>query len=246
LIFLHGLGDISSDWFDEGLVLENYIELLEKKEIRPMMLIFPESGYNGKSWYSNFYKNKAARYEDYFINELYKEIKGQWQITNFSIAGYSMGGYGALKLALKNLDKFYVIGSFSGATNLVRMALDRSCLWFFKFLYMPKFLFKSKEAGDFLDIFSSWGWKMLKENPYTLMKKVPENFRKNRYFYLSVGEDDHDNYKMLQQWIDTVFHMKKLGYNFKGNLCLGEGHTWDYVAEDMKNFLIYMEEKLGE
>lgn len=246
LFFLHGLGNDMYEWIEKGLVIDNYLNLFENSKIRPLLLIFVNSGNNGKSWYSNFYGQKAKRYEDFFMKEFYNEIKGQWQIKKFGIAGYSMGGYGAFKLGLKNLDKFFVVGSFSGATNLVRMAINRSSLWMFKFLYIPKFLFKDVEERDFLTIFSSWGYRILKEDPYELMKKVPRNIIDERYFYLSVGKKDYINYKMLQQWLDTVLQLKKLNYRFKGNLCLGEEHTWNYVAEDMKNFLIYFEEKLGE
>ncbi|MGF6907232.1 alpha/beta hydrolase-fold protein [Fusobacterium sp. PH5-44] len=246
LFFLHGLGNDMYEWIDKGLAINNYLNLFEQGKIRPLLLIFVNSGNHGKSWYSNFYGQKSKRYEDFFMKEVYSEIKDQWKINRFGIVGYSMGGYGAFKLGIKNLDKFLIIGSFSGATNLVRMAVNRSCLWIFKFLYIPKFLFKSSEEKDFLTVFSSWGYKILKEDPYELMKKVPKSLIDKRYFYLSVGKNDYINYKMLQQWIDTVIQLKKLNYKFKGNLCLGEEHTWDYVAEDMKNFLIYFEEKLGE
>lgn len=49
---------------------------------------------------------------------------------------------------------------------------------------------------------------------------------------------------MLQQWLDTVRRMKKHKYNFIGYLCKNETHTWEYVARDLKNFLVYFNEKI--
>ena len=155
-----------------------------------------------------------------------------------------MGGYGAFKLGLKHLDIFKVVGSFSGAISIVRMSVNRRVIRLFNFLYIPKFLFNDVDKLHFLKVFGSWGYKILKEDPYTIIKKLDKSKYKERYFYTSVGEKDVETHLMLQQWLDTVGRMKKHNYNFIGYLCKDETHTWEYVARDLKNFLVYFNEKI--
>ncbi len=244
LILLHGLRDCPEDWLERGRIRENYLTLLKDKKIGKMNIILVNSGYDGMGWYTNFYKDSSHQYERYFIRELIPALKEEFPKSEFGIAGFSMGGYGAFKLGLKHLDLFKVIGSFSGATSIVRMSVNRRVIRLFNILYIPKFLFNNEDKLHFLKVFGSWGYKILKEDPYTLIKRTPKSRYKDRYFYTSVGEKDLEPHLMLQQWLDTVGRMKKHDYNFKGYLCKEETHTWEYVARDLKNFLVYFNEKI--
>jgi putative tributyrin esterase len=59
------------------------------------------------------------RFEDYTINDLVHEIDARWRTIaspdSRAIAGLSMGGYGAVLLALKHPGLFGVVASVSGA-----------------------------------------------------------------------------------------------------------------------------------
>ena len=244
LILLHGLRDSHKDWLDRAKICENYLKLLIAKKIEPMNIIIVDSGFNGMSWYTNFYKSRNCRYESYITNELIPLLKTEFPASKFGICGFSMGGYGAFKLGLKYPQFFDVIGSFSGAISIVRMSVNRRVIRLFNFLYIPKFLFDNEDKLQFLRVFSSWGYKILKEDPYTLIKKLDKVQFKSKYFYTSVGENDFENHLMLQQWIDTIGRMKKHKYNFIGYLCKGETHTWEYVCRDLKNFLLYFNDKI--
>lgn len=245
LILLHGLKDSHRDWLERAKICENYLNLLINKDIKPINIILLDSGCHGMSWYSNFYKSLDCRYEDYITKELIPLLKSEFPTSKFGICGFSMGGYGAFKLGLKHPHFFKVIGSFSGATSIVRMSVNRRVIRLFNFLYIPKFLFKSEDKLQFIRVFSSWGYKILKEDPYTLIKKLDKEEFKSKYFYASVGENDIENHLMLQQWTDTIGRMKKHKYNFIGYLCKGETHTWEYVCRDLKNFLIYFNDKIN-
>lgn len=245
LVLLHGLRDSTNDWLERAKICENYLRLLNSKKIKPMNIILINSGYNGTSWYTNFYKNSSCRYESYLIKELIPLLKEEFKDSKFGICGFSMGGYGAFKLGLKYPQLFDVIGSFSGATSIVRMSINRRVIRLFNFLYIPKWLFKTEDKLQFLKVFSSWGYKILKEDPYTLIKKVDKDKFAYKYFYTSVGENDVETHLMLQQWIDTVGRMKKNRYNFVGKLCEKETHTWEYVCRDLENFLVYFNEKIN-
>lgn len=246
LFLLHGLRDENKDWLEKGKLLENYISLLKKGEINPMIFVLAASGREGQSWYSNFATEKNCQYEDYMIGELVPEIKTRLPKSPLGIAGFSMGGYAAFKLGLKYIDIFKVIGSFSGAINLIRMSVNRRVIRLFQFIYIPKFFFNNVDKKQFVKVFGSWGYKILKEDPYSIIKYMKAEKLNNKYFYASVGIEDRVNHLMLQQWLDVMGRMKKNKYNFKGYLCAGETHTWDYVARDMVNFLKFFNEKINK
>lgn len=246
LFLLHGLRDENKDWLEKGKLLENYVSLLKKGNIEPMIFILAGSGGEGQSWYSNFSAEKGYQYENYMISELIPEIKRKVPKSPLGIVGFSMGGYAAFKLGLKYIDIFKVIGSFSGAINLVRMSVNRRVIRLFKFMYIPKFLFNDVDKRQFVRVFGSWGYKILKEDPYSMIKYMEAEKLSNKYFYASVGIEDRVNHLMLQQWLDVMGRMKKNKYNFKGYLCDGETHTWAYVARDMTNFLKFFNEKINK
>ncbi len=103
-------------------MLENYLELIDKKIIKPMIFVVADSGFDRQSWYSNFYKDNDHKYENYITDTLYNEVKKISPNGKIGIAGFSMGGYAALKIGLKYIEKFDVIGSFSGAVSIIRMS----------------------------------------------------------------------------------------------------------------------------
>lgn len=239
LILLHGIRDFPEDWINRAHLIDNYLTLKEKKEIGDMIFILPESGYNGESWYTNFYKDLNHKYEDLIVNELYKEIKKISPKGKVGIAGFSMGGYGAYKIGLKNIEKFDVIGSFSGAVSLIRMSVNRRVMRVMKYIYIPKCLFNDLDKTNFIRIFSSWGWRILKEDPYSILKDIDKNKLIDKKFYLSVGAEDKKPYLMMQQWIDIVGRLKKYEIDFTAYMYGNEIHTWDFISKDLVNFLKY-------
>ena len=153
-----------------------------------------------------------------------------------------MGGYGAFKLGIRSVGMFDVVGSISGAVSLIRMISNKRVLRFFKYIYIPKILFEKFEKKHFVRVFSSKGRKILKEDVYSIFKKLKYEKYKNIKFYASVGTEDKEPYLMLQQWIDIVGRMKKYKYKFKAYLYKNQTHTWDYVSKDLGNFLKYFYE----
>lgn len=228
--------------------MENYEQELLKGKIEEMILVIPDSGYQGESWYADFTKNQEKKYESYFMKELIPEIKGQHSISEIGIAGFSMGGHGALKLGLRNLETFKVMGSFAGAISLIRLSVNRRVMRLIKILYIPPYVFGSKDKKHFINVFGSFGYQIIKQDPYSLIKlisnKNPQAL-KDRYFYLSVGDEDRKPYLMLQQWIDIVGRLKKYCVSFSANLYRGEVHTWEYVSKDLPNLLKYFSKHLN-
>lgn len=237
LFLLHGIRDYPEDFINRAFLLENYLTLREKNLVSDMIFIIPASGYNGESWYSNFFKDKKHKYENYFIGELYDEAKKISPKGKIGIAGFSMGGYGAFKLGLAHPELYDVIGSFSGAVSLIRMSVNRRVMRIMKYVYIPKIFFNDFDKSLFIRIFSSWGWRILKQDPYSIIKAIDKERLKGKKFYLSVGAEDKKPYLMLQQWIDIVGRLKKYEIDFTGRIYRDEVHTWEYVAKDLPNFL---------
>lgn len=114
IYLLHGMLDDHSSWMRWSMVEE-------QAEKHRFALVMP-SGQNG------FYINAVHGLAYYdFINE---ELS-LWAELNFPllegrenryIAGLSMGGYGAMRHALSNPDKYAAVGAFSGALDLIGLA----------------------------------------------------------------------------------------------------------------------------
>lgn len=242
LILLHGIRDSSEDWLKRGKLLENYLILKKSNSINNMIFVLPDSGYAGESWYTNFYEDSNFKYEDYIMDELYNEVRKITPNGKLGIAGFSMGGYAAYKIGLKNIRKFHVIGSFSGAVSLIRMSVNRRVMRIMKYIYIPRFLFNDLDKTNFIRIFSPWGWRILKQDPYSIIKVMDKEEFNDKNFYLSVGAEDKEPYLMFQQWIDIVGRLKKYNINFKGYIYKNEYHTWEFISKDISCFLKYFNE----
>lgn len=104
VFLLHGLGDNESSWLEYGQVSQTVDAAVKKGEIIPMIYVMPEG-------YTNYYVNDYAgkvKYEDMFVKELVPFIDKQYRTAadnkHRATLGYSMGGFGALVLPLRNPD----------------------------------------------------------------------------------------------------------------------------------------------
>lgn len=82
----------------------------------PWIIVMPDAG---DSWYTNSATTPGGRFEDYIAHDLISEVDARYRTVagreGRAIAGLSMGGYGAMKFALRYPQLFSVAGSFSGA-----------------------------------------------------------------------------------------------------------------------------------
>ncbi len=124
LVFmLHGYSENYQQWSkttDLKKLADNY----------QMILVCPEGFV---SFYINSPKLKDLQYEDFFFEELVPEIKKNFSIdsNNIFITGLSMGGYGALRLFIKNSDFFNTAASTSGGLEFNYDNLQKISLIFF-------------------------------------------------------------------------------------------------------------------
>jgi len=112
LYLLHGLSDDHTAW-TARTSLERYVESM------PLIVVMP----NGhRSWYTNAAGKPNENFETYIVSELVSFVDATFPTIptaqGRALAGLSMGGYGAVKLAVKNPDLFCAAHSFSGALDM--------------------------------------------------------------------------------------------------------------------------------
>ncbi|NOZ74506.1 MAG: esterase family protein [FCB group bacterium] len=110
---LHGYSGNYQNWADKA-------DLGSASDRYGIILVCPEGGYN--SWYLDSPVDSSSQYESWIMNDLLP-----WIDRNYStiadkhyraITGLSMGGQGALYLAIRHPDLFGAAGSMSGGVDL--------------------------------------------------------------------------------------------------------------------------------
>lgn len=115
---LHGLSDDHTAW-QRWTSIERYVRDL------PLIVVMP----NGeRGWYTDAVSNPRAAFETLIVRDLIGFVDQTFQTIPTRegrvIAGLSMGGYGAMKLALKHPDMFRAAVSHSGAVEIASHAFD--------------------------------------------------------------------------------------------------------------------------
>lgn len=144
LYLLHGFSADESDW-------QRFSRIESYAQERNIAVVMPD-GYN------SFYEDSpfGAAYETYIAKELPDMMEAIFPISrkreNRFIAGLSMGGRGAYKLALRHPDRYAAAASLSGGlvarrSNAPSGVSSRSDQWR-EFAYGREFAFFSPEVSD--------------------------------------------------------------------------------------------------
>lgn len=113
LYLLHGYSGKYSDWV---LKAPHITELADQFGIT---IVCPDGGFG--SWYWDIENDANYQYETFVSNELVSYIDKNYSViadrAYRGISGLSMGGHGALYLALRNQDVYSVVGSTAGGVD---------------------------------------------------------------------------------------------------------------------------------
>lgn len=111
---LHGYSGNYADWTTKAKGVEKLADLYE------VIIVCPDGAYG--SWYWDSPVDSAFKYETYISTELVKWIDSKYKTIKGpkarAVAGLSMGGHGALYIALKHQDVFGAAGSMSGGVDI--------------------------------------------------------------------------------------------------------------------------------
>lgn len=113
LYLLHGAGDDYKGWVSKVPAIKEYADLYN------FIIVCPDG--EGTSWYFDSPIDPKMQFETYISKELIRTIDQKYstlpQKNDRAITGLSMGGHGALYLALKHPDIWGAAGSMSGGVD---------------------------------------------------------------------------------------------------------------------------------
>ena len=223
LYFLHGLFENERSWSERGgqQILD---DLLAQGQLGSFIVVLPDGG---RTFYVNSLDGRN-RYEDFFINELVPLIDRTYrtiaQPAARGISGTSMGGYGALHLAMRHADLFGSASAHSGAL-LPKFPdpIPTEGRWAFyaRVLEAP---FGSPLNGAYMEA----------SNPLTLAEH-PERFTGLK-LYFDCGDKDRYGFDEGAQMLDRILSEKKFPHEFA--LRPG-GHGWNYLNQYLKYSLLF-------
>lgn len=111
---LHGAGSTEDSWPVRGGIQVTADQLIKRSQLRPSIIVMPTLGPH--SWYADANDAKAqTAFLDDLVPYVEEKYKTRSDRAGRSIAGLSMGGYGALNLSLSRPDLFCAAGVLSPA-----------------------------------------------------------------------------------------------------------------------------------
>jgi len=205
---LHGYDGNFSNWIRKAPELKDYADKYET------LIVCPEGGLS--SWYFDSPVDSAFRYETHIVSELVGYIDQHYKSLPDkkyrAITGLSMGGHGALFLALRHPDVFGAAGSMSGCLDLGEL---------------KKRYEVSKRIGDTLAHAREW-------HDFSVINLIEKCVNTPVRIIMDCGVSDgfitanrYAHQKMLQLKIAHVYTERP------------GGHSWDYWRESLPYHLQY-------
>jgi S-formylglutathione hydrolase FrmB len=196
LLLLHGMSDDESAWTRRSNI-ENYAEA------RGLAVVMPNVH---RSFYSNMLH--GYRYWDFVSGELIEKARALFPLSsaredNF-VAGLSMGGHGAFKLALRLPHVFAAGASLSGVADVTE--------------------FRESRALDYLLIFGEGGPERGSEHDvFHLASELAASDAPKPRLYQCCGTEDF----LLSQNRSLRDHLQPLGFDYLYEEGPGD-HDWKY------------------
>lgn len=224
---LHGMGDNETDWIQFGTVDHTMDEGVRSGDLSAMIIVMPDGG---TSWYMNDYQNKV-RYEDMFVQELIPFIDSTYRTRAKrdyrAIVGYSMGGHGALLLAMHHPDLFRSCAALSASVRTDEMIAAMPDDQFAR--RFSSILDTTLKANNRITVH----WK--RNSVLTLARSAPENDLKQVRWYLDCGDDD-----ALTEG-NALLHLALLQRGIAHEYRVRDGaHTWEYWRTGLANALKFI------
>jgi enterochelin esterase-like enzyme len=227
---LHGFGGGQHEWRKGGRIAETLDRLIESGAISPVITVMPEAG---KSWYVDSkqfggpgdYETAITRDLVAGIDRLYPTLA---DARHRGIAGVSMGGHGALRLAFAHPEIFSAVAALSpgiwqpgGVSEQSGPAVETA---------EEREKWHPRTTGQTFDmeVFNA-------QSPFSLIGNVAQQERAADVF-LAVGDDDY--WILYDGTVEMYIELRRIG--LKPELRVGDGgHNWKFwrlMTEDVFHF----------
>lgn len=112
LYLLHGNAGVRNDWVVKGNMQRTVDALIEKGDMPPAIVVMPDAG---TSWFVDLREKMETAFMEDLVPHVEKSYRTLTTRDGRLVAGLSMGGYGALRFALKYPEKFQAAALLSPA-----------------------------------------------------------------------------------------------------------------------------------
>jgi S-formylglutathione hydrolase FrmB len=224
LYFLHGLFEDEFRWSSRGQTDQIMDRLIAEGKIGEFIVAIP---FGGSSFYTNT-RDGSERWEDAILTEFVPMIESTYRVDasrkTRGISGTSMGGYGALKIAMKHPDVFGSASAHSAVLlqDLSAAKVSAGRLARFQALF-------DRIYGISRDLTY---WEA--NNPMTLAKDTKRLNGLKLYF--DCGTEDDFGFEAGARQLDEL--LTKAGYPHEAHLYPGN-HGWDYARQHTSESLLF-------
>ena len=172
------------------------------------------------SYYTNSVDRTQDRYEDYIVHDLIADAENRFPAASGrehrAIAGPSMGGFGAVVLALKHPDLFIFAGGLSSALDV------------------PSRPFSIKRIGQYRQhssIFGPWGSQGRRaSDPFFLVRSADP--AQTPYLFLTCG--DQEGLLPTNRRFADMLQARHFSYEF---YTMPGGHNWNQWNRDLPDLM---------
>lgn len=223
LYLLHGKYGGETDWLQKGSAEATFdLMMMGDAGVPECIVIMPnDGGYHHGTFYSDWYDG-SGNYEQYIIDDLVCAVDDAFRTVPHRIgraaAGLSMGGYGAVMLALRHPDLFGAGASLSGALgDLKSLSREEFARSDFGRIFGP-------QRGGYAERYDIYALAALRAGE----GKQPR-------LYFDCGRDDY----LYGYNVKFDAHLSSIGYEHTFRSFPGD-HTWPYWTEHLADALRFV------
>jgi S-formylglutathione hydrolase FrmB len=216
LYFLHGLNENEMRWSTRGrtdLILDR---MIAEGKIGEFIVAIP---FGSSSFYTNT-RDGREPWEDVIVKEFVSTIESSYRVhatrQTRGISGISMGGYGALKIAMKHPDIF---GSVSAHSAVLIENLNSANVSGYRAQMFTALFDRIYAISQDLTYWDQNNPLVLARNPQRL---------KGLKIYLDCGTEDEYGFHVGTRLFGEI--LSKASYSHEVHLYPGN-HGWDYASQ---------------
>lgn len=212
LYLLHGYSDNYQTWVSRTPI-KNLADQYK------MIVVCPDGGFS--SWYFDSPMDPSFRYETFVSKELVAYVDDHYATLPLresrAIAGQSMGGHGAMFLAIRHPDTFSVVVCLSGGVDL-RPFHDKWDI--------------AKRLGSFEEHRDRW----TANSVVTLAKTLPSN-----ELAISIDCGESDFFIEVNRSLHQLLLQRKVPHDYTER---PGGHNWSYWSNSIKYQMLFISDHL--